>query len=182
MKIKNIKALLDIIDIQKNVLVLKNNIYAKIVQVYPINFSLKSETEKRQILNQYNQFLKICSFDFQIFIKTKKENVENHINYINSINNKNEISYKYIEYILNLTNSNYIYSKEFYIVFSIKNLNNNPINEIINILNDMYLVIKENLIKCGNIVTDFSDYDDEYLIKKVSQILNERENSYENIK
>lgn len=182
MKIKNIKSLLDIIDIQRNVLILKNNMYAKIVQVYPINFSLKSDYEKKQVLNQYNQFLKICNFDFQIFIKTKKENVENHINYINSISNQNEITKRYIEYILNLTNSNYIYSKEFYIIFSIKNSNNTPINEIINVLNDMYLVIKENLIKCGNVVTDFSEYDEKYLIKKISEILNEKENSYENFK
>ena len=163
MKIKNVKTLLDIID-------------------FPINFSLKSEYEKRQILNQYNQFLKICNFDFQIFIKTKKENVDSHINYINNISAENEITKNYVEYILNLTNSNYIYSKEFYIIFSIKNLNNNPINEVINVLDNMYTVIKENLIKCGNVVTDFSEYSEEYLIKKVSEILNERENSYENFK
>ena len=178
---RNIKKILDIIDIQKKVIILKDNMYAKIIQVYPINFSLKSDYEKKQILNQYNQFLKIYNFDFQIFIKTKRLNVDTHINYIKNASNTNEIANNYVSYISELTNSNFIYSKEFYIIFSIKNQNNNPINEVIGILNNMYLTIKENLMKCGNIVTDFSEYDDEYFIKKISAILNEKENWYENV-
>lgn len=180
MQIKSTQNLLEIIDIRKGILILRDNTFAEILKVFPINFNLKSEYEKSQIFNQYSQFLKICNYNFQIIIKTKKEKVNNHITYIESLNSKNnEIQTNYINHILSLTNSEYIYSKEFYIIYSIKNTSNKNINQISNELNKMYLSIKENLSKCGNIVSDLSEYTDDYLIKLISSFINEKENKYE---
>ena len=61
---------------------MKNNIFIKIIKIYPINYNLKSELEKKSILNSYKTFLKTCNFDIQILIQSNKENLSDHINKI----------------------------------------------------------------------------------------------------
>ena len=61
---------------------MKNNIVIKIIKIYPINYNLKSELEKKSILNSYKTFLKTCNFDIQILIQSNKENLSDHINKI----------------------------------------------------------------------------------------------------
>ena len=39
------------------------NSYIKILKVTPINYNLKSDLEKKAILNSYKIFLKTCNFD-----------------------------------------------------------------------------------------------------------------------
>ena len=58
---------------------LKNNKYIKIIKIIPINYNLKSDLEKKAILNSYKIFLKTCNFNIQILIQSKKEDLENHI-------------------------------------------------------------------------------------------------------
>jgi hypothetical protein len=45
------------------VIKLKNNNYIKIIKINPINYELKSDFEKKSILNSYKAFLKNCNFD-----------------------------------------------------------------------------------------------------------------------
>lgn len=183
MRIKTTQSILDIVDIKDKVLILKENKYAKILEIKPINFSLKSDDEKFNILNQYSKFLKICNFDFQIIVKTKQERVNKHINYIKQ-NSSKENSYlnEYIEHINNLTNSNFVLSKKIYLIFSIKIQEKfKSFSEIYNELNQKYLIIKENLLKCGNLVDDFSNLNDDNFLKIISNIINAKENYYENI-
>ena len=58
---------------------LKNNKYIKIIKIIPINYNLKSDLEKRAILNSYKIFLKTCNFNIQIIIQSSKENLNKNI-------------------------------------------------------------------------------------------------------
>lgn len=135
--------------------------YIKIIKVKPINFNLKSELEKKAILNSYKTFLKVCNFNFQIFIQSNKEDISKYIiNLNNNSNNESkfisEIIQKHITYINEMNQKNKSSSKKFYII--IKYINNSSQDEISNVafteLSDNYFKIKENLSRCGNIVYD----------------------------
>ncbi len=182
-KIKTTQSILDIVDIKDKVLILKENKYAKILEVKSINFSLKSDDEKYSILNQYSKFLKICNLNFQIIIKTKQERLNKHINYLKEVYSKENLYLEeYINHINSLTNSNFILSKKIYLIYSIKVQEKfKSFNEIKNELNQNYLIIKENLLKCGNIVDDFSNLNEESFLNAISNIINEKENYYESI-
>ena len=89
--------------INNGIIKLKNNNYIKLIKVYPINFNLKSEFEKETILNSYKIFLKTCNFDFQILIKSNKQDLQKNIKNINDNLKKevflNEIGKDYIRFI-----------------------------------------------------------------------------------
>ena len=118
---------LNISFIYAGIVLLKNSEYIKIIEVIPINYSLKSELEKEGILNSYKTFLKTCNFDIQILIQSNKEDLSKHILKIketvkreNSLNIL-KISHKYIEFINRLNNEKKSASKNFYIIIKTKN-------------------------------------------------------------
>ena len=47
--------------------------YIKILKIIPINYNLKSDLEKKTILNSYKILLKTCNFDIQILIQSNKQ-------------------------------------------------------------------------------------------------------------
>ena len=165
MKDKNNLSLQEWIPFEKimdgGIIKLKNNDYIKIIKIIPINYNLKSDLEKKGILNSYKTFLKTCSFDIQILIQSNKEDLSNHISKIqkkvNSENNLNlkNISEKYINFINKLNYEKKSSSKNFYII--IKNKNKQKTEEL-NILelNENYFKIKECLARCGNNVTQIN--------------------------
>ena len=144
---------------------LKNSYYIKIIEVYPINYNLKSELEKEAILNSYKIFLKTCDFDLQILIQSNKQNIENHISNINIQKNveKNvikNIANNYIKYIKELNQNKKSSNKNFYIIVKnkIKNDKIEKLEEnIFEELNENYFKIKECLSRCGNIVKDINE-------------------------
>ena len=144
--------------LEKGIIKLKKNKYIKILKVNPINFNLKTQMEKESILNSYKIFLKTCNFDIQILIQSKKEDLTNHIEKI-KINSQNENNKfinnylnDYINYIKEKNNLNKSASKNFYLI--IKNKTENNEENIIQELNEKYFKIKDNLIRCGNIVLE----------------------------
>mgnify|MGYP004560005091 CR=1 FL=1 len=140
----------------------KNNKYLKIIKIIPINYSLKSELEKKSILNSYKVFLKTCNFNIQIIIQSNKEDLSKHIKNINNQikkekqKNNNIINYskKYIDFINKKNKEKNSSSKNFYILIDSQNNLENKENLIIQDLNDKYLKIKDNLIRCGNKVEE----------------------------
>ena len=132
------------------------NSYVKIIKVIPINFSLKSELEKDAILNSYKLFLKTVNVDLQILIQSKKEDLTNHIEKIkiNSQNENNKFINNYLNYYINYikekNNLNKSASKNFYLI--IKNKTENNEENIIQELNEKYFKIKDNLLRCGNLI------------------------------
>ena len=143
-------------------IIVSNNRYIKIIRVLPINYELKSDLEKEAILNSYKLFLKVCDFDIQILIQSRKENLDSYISQIkNQVQEeKNEkisqISNVYIEYIKSKNQAQNSSSKNFYILVSsqIENNNENEFNikQIREDLNSKYLKIKDSLSRCGNLI------------------------------
>ncbi len=186
-KEKNIQEYIPIQKITKEgIIKLKNNKYIKIIKVNPINYNLKSDLEKKSILNSYKIFLKTCNFNVQILIQSKKENLENHINKIrkNIQKEKNnylkEISESYIKYIEKLNTSKKSSTKNFYIIIENNKINKKEINEseeiMKNELKEKYFKIKECLARCGNTVTEIID--EKEIIQIIYSFLNTRKNLY----
>ena len=144
---------------ENGIIKFKENKFIKIIKIYPINFNLKSNLEKEAILNSYKIFLKTCNFDIQILIQSCKENLTKNIQIIKENlkqeNKKylNEIADDYFEFIQNFNSIKNSSSKNFYIIISEEEKNQNE-NNIFQNLNEKYFKIKECLFRCGNIVQD----------------------------
>lgn len=156
-KINSVQNWIYIKEIYNNgIIKLKNDSYVKILKILPINFNLKTDFEKEQILNSYKIFLKTCNFDMQILIQSKKEDLTAHIENIQKISQKEnnkiikEYSKKYLEFIKEKNNKNKSASKNIYLI--IKNNTDNLEENIIQELNEKYFKIKDCLIRCGNVV------------------------------
>ena len=143
------------------------NKYIKILKINPINYNLKSDLEKKTILNSYKILLKTCNFNIQILIQSNKEDLSQHILQIKKNIQKKENKYlkelseNYINYINKLNLSKKSSSKNFYIIISNqKNLETEYIEskEIIKSeLKENYFKIKECLSRCGNHVIEISN-------------------------
>lgn len=177
-KEQNVKEWLPLEKIYEDgIIKLRNNNYLKIIKIMPINYNLKSELEKKSIINSYKIFLKTCNFPIQILIQSKKENLDDHILKIQKNIKKNKkiknIAEEYIKNIKSINLSKKSSTKEFYII--INNEKNNIEEEIIkNELNEKYFKIKECLSRCGNSVQEVSEKVE--TIKILFSFLNTRKN------
>ena len=150
-------------------ILVSNGKYIKIIKVLPINYELKSDLEKEAILNSYKLFLKVCDFDIQILVQSRKENLDSYISQIKKQidEEKNEkitnISNLYIEYVRNQNKLQNSSSKNFYILFSSQIENNENefnIKLIREDLNSKFLKIKDSLSRCGNLIFDVNSRKD----------------------
>ena len=181
-KEQNVKEWLPLEKIYEDgIIKLKNNNYIKIIKIMPINYNLKSELEKKSIINSYKIFLKTCNFPIQILIQSKKENLDDHILKIQKNIKKNKkiknIAEEYIKNIKSINLSKKSSTKEFYIIINNEknNQKNNIEEEIIkNELNEKYFKIKECLSRCGNSVQEVSEKVE--TIKILFSFLNTRKN------
>lgn len=156
--------------LENGIIKLENGNYIKIIKVKPINYSFKSEFEKESILNAYKDFLKICNFDIQILIQSKKEDLKNNIKLIrDKINEEknekiNEIREKYIENLLEINLKKEFISKDFFIIIKkiIPEENNEEI--VKEELKDKYIKIKECLKRCGNEVEETNNLKNKEII------------------
>lgn len=157
---------------ENGIIKLKNKKYIKIIQVYPINFNLKSNLEKEAILNSYKIFLKTCNFDIQILIQSSKLELNQVINNIKENINKenkkflNEFAEYYFNFIEKYNTVKNSGMKNFYLIIS-SELQEEE-NIIFEKLNENYLKIKECLFRCGNLVKDLNTKED---IKKLFKII-----------
>ena len=157
------------------------NKYVKILKIIPINYNLKSDLEKKTILNSYKILLKTCNFNIQILIQSTKEDLEKNIENINKniLRKENcylkEISKKYIEYINNLNSSKRSSTKNFYIIISKKEKEENFIESFEIIKSDLkekYFKIKDCLSRCGNSVIEIDNKEE--IIKILDSFFNTR--------
>lgn len=173
---KAIKSWFLIKKIENGIIELKNGKLCKVLEVYPVNFSLKSKSEQESILYQYKNFLSVCDFDIQILVQSKKGNLDNHIFAIEE-NIKKEKSLEtkklmqeYINMIKKESLKNAI-SKKFFVIFFVAQEKKGYKEHGILELNGKALKIKETLGKCGNYVKDFSE-DNKELINMIYTYLN----------
>lgn len=148
------------------------NKYVKIIKILPVNFDLKSELEKKAILNSYKLFLKTCNFNIQILIQSKKQDLTSHIFKIKNVKEENpkikELKEEYISYINEKNSENNSSIKVFYIIieYKIDKKDVNNFNNAKRVLNDNYFKIKESLSRCGNIIFNISEKKETFEILK----------------
>lgn len=113
---------LKIAEIRDDTLVLKNGGIRAILSVSSINFNLKSEDEQNAIIYSYQNFLNSIEFPVQIVIKSKKLDIDNYIDKLNELGEKQtntllqRQTYEYMDYIQRLVEYADIMQKEFYVV------------------------------------------------------------------
>jgi len=139
------------------------------IKVFPVNYELKSNLEKEAILNSYQMFLKICDFDIQILIQSRKENLDSYISLMQQQilkeDNKKVLDFakSYISYIQCKSQVQVSSSKNFYILIYSQfenNLENFNMKLIREELNQKYQIIKDALSRCGNFVCDVNQKKD----------------------
>ena len=144
------------------------NKYIKILKINPINYNLKSDLEKKTILNSYKIFLKTCNFNIQILIQSNKvdltQNILNIQKNIQEKENSNleDLSKDYIQFIKKFNNSKKSSTKDFYLIISTEKSKEyfNTLEIIENDLKEKYFKIKECLSRCGNDVIEINKKDD----------------------
>ncbi len=163
---------------------MENDKFIKIMQIVPINYNLKSDLEKKSILNSYKIFLKTCNFNIQILIHSSKENLDQHILKIQKNIQKKENIYlkelaeNYLSYINKINISKKSSSKEFYLI--IQNEKSQVKKESVNKeiiyseLKEKYFKIKECLARCGNSVIEIDSKDN--ILKILNEFINNRKN------
>lgn len=116
--------LVEVAKIKDGVVYLKNNQLVQIVAVNGVNFDLKSEDEQNTIIRNFQKFLNSLDFKIQIFIHSRKVNIQNYINKIEERKKQeqNELLKiqieEYINFIKSFVEENSIISKDFFVVVS----------------------------------------------------------------
>ena len=108
--------------IENGVVVLKDGGLRKILMVAGVNFDLKSEEEQGMITFGYQNFLNSLNFSVQIFIHSRKLNIEDYLARLEERGNqeinellKNQIS-EYREFVRSFVSENAIMEKTFFVV------------------------------------------------------------------
>ena len=164
---------------ENGIIKINKNKYIKILKIIPINYNLKSDLEKKTILNSYKILLKTCNFDIQILIQSNKEDLSQHIlNIEKNIQKKEnkflkEISDNYVKFIQKLNYARNSATKDFYLIISNEKIENfNSIEIIENDLKEKYFKIKECLSRCANDVIELNEKEE--IIKIFYSLLNTR--------
>lgn len=114
--------LVEVDKILDGVLLLKNGGLRQILLVSGINFDLKSEEEQSAITFAYQNFLNSLDFSLQIFIHSRKLNIESYIENLNQLESAEpnpllriQIG-EYREFIRSFVSQNAIMDKKFFAV------------------------------------------------------------------
>lgn len=118
-------------DIKENVVIQKNGQMCMLLLASSINFALKSADEQRAILMQFQQFLNTIDFTLQIYIQSRRLNIEPYLEILANLEDKqdNELMRtqlrEYMEFIFAFTKNVDVMSKNFIVVvpYSSKKLN-----------------------------------------------------------
>ena len=155
---------LPIESIRKGIVKLKNGTYLKLVEVEPVNFKLKSASDRRCLIYIYRAFLKAARFPMQISVQCKKADVDPHIKRILTFykTEKNEnvkhMTKGYIKLVKSLaTGTKGAISRKFFIVFpyiSPPGVKNYAFEDVEKQLAEKQAIIKEYLDRCDNFITE----------------------------
>lgn len=113
---------IEIRGVKNGVLILKNGALRQILMVSGLNFDLKSEEEQTAITQGYQAFLNSLSFTVQIFIHSRKLNIDGYIQKLGTIETqepnpllRNQLA-EYREFIRSFVSGNAIMTKTFFVV------------------------------------------------------------------
>jgi len=112
----------EIKEIKNDVVYLKSGGLRKILIVSGVNFDLKSETEQTLILNGFQNFLNTLDFSIQLFIHSRKTNIDLYLEKIAARKQEEENELlkiqieEYIQFIRSFVEQNAIISKTFFVI------------------------------------------------------------------
>ncbi|MDO8602217.1 MAG: hypothetical protein Q7R62_03825, partial [bacterium] len=113
---------IEIRGVKNGVIILKNGALRQILMVSGLNFDLKSEEEQTAITQGYQAFLNSLSFTVQIFIHSRKLNIDGYIQKLSTIELqepnpllRNQLG-EYREFIRSFVSGNTIMTKTFFVV------------------------------------------------------------------
>jgi hypothetical protein len=121
-KYSSLQNQMDVSDIKKGTIVLKDGSLRMILAVSSINFDLKSSDEKEAIILSYQEFLNTLDFPIQILISSKRFDVDPYLEMLEKREKKeekellkNQIN-DYVHFIKELTQVGNIMSTLFYVI------------------------------------------------------------------
>jgi len=109
-------------EIKDDLITTKNWWVRAILKCSTINFNLKSEDEQKSIISGYQGFLNLLTFPIQIYIRSKKIDIDNYVASIDKIaeTQENQLlqnqTYEYTSYIKKLVEYANIMEKQFYVI------------------------------------------------------------------
>jgi len=109
-------------DIRENVVIKKDGEMLMVVLASSVNFALKSLDEQRAILQQFQNFLNTLDFSLQIYVQSRKLNIDPYIEILNGLdkNQDNDLMriqlQEYIGFITKFTSEYDVMSKSFFVV------------------------------------------------------------------
>lgn len=112
----------DIKEVRDGVVYLKSGGIRKILIVSGINFDLKSEGEQTTILNNFQNFLNTLDFSTQLFVHSRKVNVDIYLSKMKEREDQEENELlkiqiaEYVEFIRSFVDQNAIISKTFFAI------------------------------------------------------------------
>ncbi|MCB9810746.1 MAG: hypothetical protein H6779_02865 [Candidatus Nomurabacteria bacterium] len=109
-------------DVKDGILVLKSGQLCTILLATSINFALKSNDEQQAILQQFQTFLNTLDFSLQIYVQSRRLNIEPYLELLKTRESKQDNDLmriqlrEYIEFINTFTTEVDIMSKNFFVV------------------------------------------------------------------
>lgn len=139
----NTQRYLPFAEIKNDVVILKNGGIRAILQIEPINFNLKSETEQISIISGYESFINTLVFPLQILVRSTKVDIDPYIALIqeSADKQKNELlksqTEAYSRFIQKVVDIADIMQKRFYIVVPLDDLEKKrtPVNRFLEWMN-----------------------------------------------
>ncbi len=109
-------------DIKDGVVLLKSGQMCKVLLASSVNFALKSRDEQQAILFQFQNFLNTLDFSIQIYVQSRRLNIEPYIATLKALEPKQYSDLmkvqlrEYIEFIRSFTTEVDVMSKNFFVI------------------------------------------------------------------
>lgn len=109
-------------DVKDNIVILKNGKMCMILLASSINFALKSSDEQKAILQQFQSFLNTLDFSLQIYIQSRRLNIEPYIAQLklqedNQPNDLMRVQLReYMDFVRRFTKEVDVMTKNFFVV------------------------------------------------------------------
>ena len=122
MKKNTTQSFVPVKDINNGIVTRDDGVLCAIILVSALNFNLKSETERKAILYQFQSLLNSLEVGIEILIQSRKLNIKPYLQFLHGLQQKqnNELlrlqTREYINFIKDFTDNNEIMTKQFFVV------------------------------------------------------------------
>lgn len=161
-------SIVPIANISDGVIITEDGRFVKIIEVLPVNFNLKSETEQLNIIYYMSGYLKVAPDNLQILVRTVPADIDAYCDrmeeYYKAESNENcrEMILEDAELVNHLADTRAV-TRKFYLVFSYEGVSTD-FEEIVRDLNEKTNTVRQYLEYCGLEVPHHENYN-EFLFK-----------------